>query len=113
MDVGQLVGSVSWTTVLAILVGGYALAVPRCSFEDRLCGFDAVLDRFSQHEHSQRSINYERNLVVYDPGVTRELEADFTADLAHCVECSAPEDEGRRRSARFVDSTRRLCSPLL
>jgi hypothetical protein len=37
--------------------------------------------------------------------VTRELEADFTADLAHCVEFSATEYEGRRRTARFVDST--------
>jgi cardiolipin synthase len=59
------------------------------------------------------SINYETNLVIYDEGVTRELEADFTADLAHCVEFSFAEYEGRRRAARFVDSTLRLCSPLL
>ncbi len=59
------------------------------------------------------SINYETNLVIYDEGVTRELEADFTADLAHCVEFSATEYEARRRASRFVDSTLRLCSPLL
>jgi cardiolipin synthase A/B len=59
------------------------------------------------------SINYETNLVIYDGRITRELEADFVADLAQCVEFSAAEYEGRRRSARFVDSTLRLCAPLL
>ena len=59
------------------------------------------------------SINYETNLVIYDRRITRELEADFLADLAHCAEFSAAEYEGRRRSARFVDSTLRLCAPLL
>ena len=59
------------------------------------------------------SINYETNLVIYDESITRELEADFTADLAHCVAFSAEEYEGRRRSARFLDSTLRLCAPLL
>jgi cardiolipin synthase len=59
------------------------------------------------------SINYETNLVIYDERITRELEADFTADLAHCVEFSAAEYERRRRSARFLDSTLRLCAPLL
>jgi cardiolipin synthase len=59
------------------------------------------------------SINYETNLVVYDQGVTRELEADFAADLEHCVRFSAAEYERRTRVSRFVDSTMRLCSPLL
>jgi cardiolipin synthase len=59
------------------------------------------------------SINYETNLVIYDEGITRELEADFTADLAHCVKFSATEYAGRTRTARFVDSTLRLCAPLL
>jgi cardiolipin synthase len=59
------------------------------------------------------SINYETNLVIYDERVTRELEADFTADLEHCVPFSVDEYEGRKRSARLVDSTLRLCSPLL
>jgi cardiolipin synthase len=59
------------------------------------------------------SINYETNLVIYDEHITRELEADFTADLAHCVEFSAAEYEGRPRRARFLDSTLRLCAPLL
>jgi len=59
------------------------------------------------------SINYETNLVVYDEALTRELEADFDADLAHCVQFSAKEYESRRRSSRFIDSALRLCSPLL
>jgi cardiolipin synthase len=59
------------------------------------------------------SINYETNLVVYDEGVTRELEADFMADLEHCVAFSAEAYDARPRTSRFVDSTMRLCSPLL
>jgi cardiolipin synthase len=59
------------------------------------------------------SINYETNLVIYDEDLTRELEADFTADLKRCVAFSAEEYESRARSSRFVDSTLRLCSPLL
>jgi cardiolipin synthase A/B len=59
------------------------------------------------------SINYETNLVVYDETLTRELEADFEADLGRCVRFSVEEYEARRRAARFIDSTLRLCSPLL
>jgi cardiolipin synthase len=59
------------------------------------------------------SINYETNLVIYDGGVTRELEADFRADLAQCVPFSAREYDARARTSRFIDSTMRLCSPLL
>ena len=59
------------------------------------------------------SINYETNLVVYDAGLTRKLEADFHADVACCVAFSAAKYRSRARSARFIDSTLRLCSPLL
>jgi cardiolipin synthase len=59
------------------------------------------------------SINYETNLVIYDPEVTRELERDFAADMQHCVEFSAEEYEARNTASRFLDSTARLCSPLL
>ncbi len=59
------------------------------------------------------SINYETNLVIYDPEVTRELERDFAADMEHCVEFSADEYEARNSASRFLDSTARLCSPLL
>lgn len=59
------------------------------------------------------SINYETNLVIYDEAVTRELEADFHADVARCVVLSAADYRARSRMTRFVDSTLRLCSPLL
>jgi cardiolipin synthase len=59
------------------------------------------------------SINYESNLVVYDESLTRELEADFMADLGHCVAFSESAYESRRAVGRFIDSTARLCSPLL
>ena len=59
------------------------------------------------------SINYEANLVIYDEAVTRELEADFKTDLDHCVPFSASEYEQRKAASRLLDSTLRLCSPLL
>jgi cardiolipin synthase len=59
------------------------------------------------------SINYETNLVIYDPDVTRELEADFTADMTRCVAFSFEEYAARMGLSRFVDSTARLFSPLL
>ena len=59
------------------------------------------------------SINYETNLVVYDAALTRELEADFAADLARCVRFSAEQYRASPGRTRFVDSMLRLCSPLL
>jgi cardiolipin synthase A/B len=59
------------------------------------------------------SINYETNLVVYDEAVTRELEADFLEDLAHCVPFSADEYDAQKASSRLIDSVMRLGSPLI
>lgn len=59
------------------------------------------------------SINYETNLVIYDPSVTRALEADFLADQERCVPFSAEAYDRLPRVSRFLDSTLRLCSPLL
>ena len=59
------------------------------------------------------SINYETNLVVYDEAVTRELEADFLADLEHCVAFSADDYDAHAMSSRLVDSVMRLGSPLI
>ena len=59
------------------------------------------------------SINYETNLVIYDESLTRELEADFHAHVEHCVTFSATEYDTRKATSRLVDSTLRLCSPLL
>jgi cardiolipin synthase A/B len=59
------------------------------------------------------AINYETNLVVYDPAVTMELEADFKADLEKCVPFAVGDYKSRPVVSRFIDSTMRLCSPLL
>ena len=59
------------------------------------------------------SINYETNLVIHDDVVTRELERDFEADVERCVPFSAAEYAARRATSRFIDSTMRLCSPLI
>ena len=59
------------------------------------------------------SINYETNLVIYDEGVTRELEADFLADVEQCVVFRADEYDAHARSSRLVDSVMRLASPLI
>ena len=59
------------------------------------------------------SINYETNLVVYDEAVTRDLEADFLADLEHCVVFRAADYDAHKTSSRLVDSVMRLCSPLI
>ena len=59
------------------------------------------------------SINYETNLVIYDDAVTRELEADFLDDVAHCVPFSADEYDAHATSSRLVDSMMRLASPLI
>jgi len=59
------------------------------------------------------SINYETNLVVYDEAVTRELEADFFADLEHCALFKFVDYDAHKTSSRLVDSVMRLCSPLI
>jgi cardiolipin synthase A/B len=59
------------------------------------------------------SINYETNLVVYDEAVTQELEADFIADLEHCVLFKGVDYDAHKTSSRLVDSVMRLCSPLI
>src|SRR5262245_18993604 len=59
------------------------------------------------------SINYETNLVVYDEGVTRDLEADFLVELDLCVPFEAVDFDAHKTSSRLVDSVMRLCSPLI
>jgi cardiolipin synthase len=59
------------------------------------------------------SINYETNLVIHDAAVTRELEADVARDFESCVAFSDVAYEARGVASRFLDSTMRLCSPLL
>lgn len=59
------------------------------------------------------AINYETNLVIYDAAVTRELEADFREDCRHTIPFSVAAYESSPVTSRLVDSTLRLCSPLL
>jgi cardiolipin synthase len=59
------------------------------------------------------SINYETNLVVYDKGVTQQLERDFVNDMEHCMLFSAVEYDAQRTSSRLFDSVMRLGSPLI
>ncbi len=59
------------------------------------------------------SIDYEANLVIYDPKVTQELERDFENDLKSCVPFSIEEYEQRSFGGRLSDSVKRLVSPLL
>jgi cardiolipin synthase len=59
------------------------------------------------------SIDYEANLVIYDPKVTEELEQDFANDLLSCVPFSVEEYEQRSFGGRLSDSVKRLVSPLL
>ncbi|MDQ3071156.1 MAG: cardiolipin synthase [Acidobacteriota bacterium] len=59
------------------------------------------------------AINYETNLVIYDETITRELEADFEADILKCVPFSVREYKARPMVSRFADSMARLFSPLL
>jgi cardiolipin synthase len=59
------------------------------------------------------SINYETNLVIYDEAMTRELENDFLNDVNRCEVFTVTTYARRGRGARFIDSTLRLCAPLL
>ena len=56
------------------------------------------------------SINYETNLVVYDETLTRELEADFEADLERCVRFSVDGPE-HAAGARGSSIRRSACAP--
>jgi len=51
--------------------------------------------------------------MIYDEGVTRELEADFLADVEQRVVFRVDEYDAHPRSSRPVDSVMRLASPLI
>ena len=53
------------------------------------------------------------DLDVYDEAMTRELEADFLADLEHAVPFKTVDYDAHKTSSRLVDSVLRLCSPLI
>jgi len=72
-----------------------------------------VLDWLANMDVRSSPSNYETNLVIYDEGVTRELEADFLADVQRCEAFSAERYDERPFPARLGDSVMRLFSPLL
>jgi phosphatidylserine/phosphatidylglycerophosphate/cardiolipin synthase-like enzyme len=57
------------------------------------------------------SINCETNFVIYDEAATRELEADFAADLRHCevFSCTSPATPPAISSTSRCASARRCC----
>lgn len=58
-------------------------------------------------------VNYEVNTIIYDQGVTAELEAAYVKDLEGCTQFTAEEYLSRPQWQRFRDSVTRLLSPLL
>ncbi len=95
--------------------GVHVLLYQGAYFHSKTVCVDSILCSIGSANMDIRSfsINYETNLVIYDETITHELEADFETDLQQCVAFSEAEYYARKRSARFVDSTMRLCSPLL
>jgi cardiolipin synthase len=59
------------------------------------------------------SLNYEMNAVIYEPGIARELEADFVNDQKDCEEFALASYHKQNPFARFYDSVSRLASPLI
>ena len=59
------------------------------------------------------SINYESNVVIFDPKLTQELEAAFTKDLDHCKKFDVDAYKDGNVFGRARDSLFRLASPLL
>jgi cardiolipin synthase len=59
------------------------------------------------------AIDYESNLLIYDPKTAQELAQDFLDDLNHCVEFDADAYCQNGFLSRLYDSSCRLVSPLL
>ena len=59
------------------------------------------------------NINYESNLIIYDPEITQQLERDFIADLDNCVLFNVEAYKHSNVFGRARDSLMRLLSPLL
>jgi cardiolipin synthase len=113
---GTTIGSISsFRSVSGARAGVQVLLYEGAYFHAKTVCVDSRLCSIGSANMDIRSfsINYETNLVIYDEQVTRELEADFADDVAHCVPFSTGEYQSRRAMSRFVDSAMRLCSPLL
>jgi len=84
-------------------------------FHSKTVCVDSIMCSIGSANMDIRSFNidYEANLVIYDPRVTEELEQDFKNDLQSCVPFSVEEYEHRSFGGRLSDSVKRLVSPLL
>ena len=58
-------------------------------------------------------LNFEVNAVIYDSGVTGQLEQAFMDDLPHCRELTREAYVSRGRRRRLKEQCSRLLSPLL
>ena len=58
-------------------------------------------------------LNFEVNAVVYDSGVTGQLEQAFLDDLPYCRELTREDYQRRGVITRFKERLGRLFSPLL
>jgi len=84
-------------------------------FHSKTVCVDSIMCSIGSANMDIRSFNidYEANLVIYDPKVTEELEQDFKNDLQSCVPFSVDEYDKRSFGGRLSDSVKRLVSPLL
>lgn len=58
-------------------------------------------------------LNFEVNAMIYDSGVSRELDARFEKDLEDCTQITQLEYGKRSRIIRFKEQVCRLLSPIL
>ncbi len=86
-----------------------------CYFHPKTISIDSEICSVGSANMDIRSfsINYELNAVIYDRGITRQLERDFLRDREECEEFSLEAYQRSRSWRRFRDSTARLFSPLL
>jgi cardiolipin synthase len=84
-------------------------------FHAKTIAVDSVVCSIGSANMDVRSflINYETNLVFYDPGLTQVLEADFLGDVASCEDFVADRYDALPLPTRLGDSIMRLVSPLL
>jgi len=78
-------GFTGWRDTHARVTGEAVAVLQAICVDSRICSIGTAnidIRRFS--------INYETNLVIYDEGVTRELEADFPKTSSTACPSTAP-----------------------
>ncbi|MGL4649249.1 MAG: cardiolipin synthase [Caldilineaceae bacterium] len=87
--------------------GGYYHA-KTISIDGRICTIGSCNMDIRSYD-----LDYEVNSVLYDAALTRQLEAQFLADLQDCTLFSLDEYETLSGGRRFLDSFWRLASPVM